>query len=295
MEQNHFSTNTEFDTFIRGEARRVQGVYTPVKAAWPERLLKRKASCRKLHPNPDDDFCKPEIGPSYDVISQYVHRFRENWKHSHRYCEEELIVEKTRPDGYRIINGHHRWAAALRMGKKTIPVKIVNLTLEEDMRKMLENARHDKRVTLDLDEVVFREKRDERTEKPLPFFLRRHFREPLRLGIPALFRFLSTRGYDIWVYTRNPYSMDHVRNYFRCYRVPVYGIVTGTGRKSASAERVKREMEQLTKQKYACTVHIDEHTVLRSMAETGEYQEFPLSGKAADWSYEIMQIMGAWN
>ena len=54
-----------------------------------------------------------------------------------------------------ILNGHHRWAAALRLGFKTVPVKIVNLTQQTDIEKMLAASKHDKRVSLDLDETIF--------------------------------------------------------------------------------------------------------------------------------------------
>ena len=30
--------------------------------------------------------------------------------------EEPLIVEKVHPEGYMLLNGHHRWAAALKTG-----------------------------------------------------------------------------------------------------------------------------------------------------------------------------------
>ena len=43
---------------------------------------------------------------------------------------EPIPVEKMYPEGYMILNGHHRWAAALRLGQPEIPVKIVNLTHE---------------------------------------------------------------------------------------------------------------------------------------------------------------------
>ena len=67
--------------------------------------------------------------------------------------DDPITVEKVHPDGYMILNGHHRWAAAMRVGIKMIPVKIVNLTNEVDIEKMLRASNNDKRATLDLDEV----------------------------------------------------------------------------------------------------------------------------------------------
>ncbi|MBP3241914.1 MAG: ParB N-terminal domain-containing protein [Oribacterium sp.] len=37
---------------------------------------------------------------------------------------DPIIVEKMYPDGYMILNGHHRWAAATRLGLK----KVLSLT-----------------------------------------------------------------------------------------------------------------------------------------------------------------------
>ncbi|WP_022760235.1 ParB/RepB/Spo0J family partition protein [Butyrivibrio sp. AD3002] len=59
---------------------------------------------------------------------------------------EPIVVEKVSPDGYLILNGHHRWAAARNAGLQNVPVEIVNLTQEDDIRKMLKNSDRQKRV-----------------------------------------------------------------------------------------------------------------------------------------------------
>ena len=46
-------------------------MYFPVKTSLPVRLLVRKAACESLYPNPEDEFCVPEIGPNYGIISSY--------------------------------------------------------------------------------------------------------------------------------------------------------------------------------------------------------------------------------
>lgn len=73
---------------------------------------------------------------------------------------EPLTIEKLYPHGYLLLNGHHRWAAAMRVGLRRVPVEIVNLAQESDIKKILENSKHNKRVTLDLDEVVFKSNDD---------------------------------------------------------------------------------------------------------------------------------------
>ena len=39
---------------------------------------------------------------------------------------EPVIVHKMKPDGYMILNGHHRWAAALKTGLSKLRIEITN-------------------------------------------------------------------------------------------------------------------------------------------------------------------------
>ena len=64
----------------------------------------------------------PKVGPNYKIISAYQQQYVDALKISRNYYEgEPIIVERTHPEGYRIVNGHHRWAAALRIGMAQIP------------------------------------------------------------------------------------------------------------------------------------------------------------------------------
>ena len=288
---NGMTGNTKFDEFIAEEVRAIKGVYVPVKAGLLRRALIRQTRCAKLHPNPDDEFCMPKVGPNYGIISDYMSRFREERAHSRQYCDERLVVEKIRPDGYLILNGHHRWAAALRLGYPRIPIEIVDLTDETDVRAILKRSNHDKRVALDLDEVVFANG-DAPMERALPFPVRKVYKERLRLGIPALFRFLNKKGYDVWVYTAGYYSADYIRRLFRKYHVHISGAVTGLGRKTADAAKVRKEMETLIGNKYPVTIHIDSDMLLRVSGRTKEVDEFAIGGSAAEWSQRVMEIIG---
>lgn len=284
-------TNTAFDEFIAEEVKRYKGIYVPVKAGILRRAIVRWAPLSKLHPNPDDEFCMPKVGPNYRIISEYMQSFRLE-AHTRDYCQEPLTVEKVRPDGYLILNGHHRWAAALRMGFSRIPIRIVDLTQDTDIKTILKNTRHDKRVTLDLDEVVFRKEGEGPLEKPLPFPAGRIYKERLRLGIPALFHYLNTRGYDIWVYSAGYYSFDYIQRLFRKHHVHICSAVTGTGRKTAdNTEETKKELETLIANTYQHTVHIDNDMLLRISSRTREIEEHEITGATEDWSRQVMEIM----
>ena len=53
------------------------------------------------------------------------------------------------------------------------------------------------RVSFDLDEVLFVDPKTHRTEKELPFPLRKIFKERLRLGTPDLINTLQDMGYEV--------------------------------------------------------------------------------------------------
>ena len=284
--------NMAFDEFIADEVKKYKGVYVPVKAGILRRALIRSASLSKLHPNPEDEFCMPKVGPNYRIITEYMGLFREARRHSRDYCEEPLTVQKVRPDGYLILNGHHRWAAAMRMGFSRIPIRIVDLTQDTDIKTILKNTKHDKRATLDLDEVVFRKESEGPLEKPLPFPASRIYKERLRLGIPALFHYLNKKGYDIWVYSAGYYSADYIQRLFKKHRVHICGAVTGTGRKTAdNTAQTRKELEGLIANTYQHTVHIDNDMLLRISSRTRKMEEYEITGAPEDWSRQVMEIM----
>ena len=312
---------TDFSAFLAEEISKVKGIAYPVKAGFLRRVFIRRAACSKLHPNPNDEFCSREIGPNYEIMSRYMSEYRRVLTGSldpvfintaaRRSCEadwggsdeknsegsslgERILVERIHPDGYMILNGHHRWGAACRIGLDTLPIRIVDLTQESDFRKMLASSASERRVSLDLDEVIFRPADDPYLEKPLRFPLNRIYRERLRLGIPALFHMLNSDNYDIWVYTAGYYSLDYLRYCFKHYSIRVTGIVTGMARKAPSGTDTRKEMEALLNSKYKTAVHIDNDTVIRTDPASASFDEYRLSGDGSAWSREVMKIFEDW-
>ena len=281
-----------FDEYLAQEVENSKGVFFPVKTGILSRLLIREARCDDLHPNPEDEFCSPQIGPNYKIISAYQQQYVDALKMSQHYYEgEPIIVERTHPDGYRIINGHHRWAAALRTGQAKIPIRVVNLTHEEDVKKILENSRHTKRAAIDLDEVIFRREGEAPLERPLPFPWSRLYKERIRLGVPALFHLLAQNGYDIWLYSAQYYSTDYIQNLFRRYHVRVDGVITAIGKRAHAAGDAGKKLEKQITDKYQYTLHIDNETVLQIFSGSKEFRDFPLGGESADWSKEVMDAV----
>ena len=283
--------NTWLAQFIEEEIRKYGGVMVPVKASVLERAIIRNVTAGKLHPNPDDEFCVPSIGPNYGIIANYESIFRRYGSMHTKLNDEPLMVQKVHPDGYMILNGHHRWVAAMQSEIKWIPISIINLTQETDIENMLRASNHDKRVTLDLDEVVFAVGEGMPAEKPLHFPVNKIYKERIRLGIPALLHYLGKEGYDIWVYTAKYYSYDYISAYFRRYSVKVDGVITGTVRKTKAGSEAKKRTEQLFAAKYVETLHIDNDMVLRTFRDSREHEEYVLEDTGIGWSKAVMEVV----
>ena len=281
----------DLNKYIADDIAKYSGISIPVKSGLLRRMLVKKISCKKLHMNPDDEFTHPDVGPSFRIISEYSQLFRKNYETTGNYFfqQEAIIVERLYPDGYIILNGHHRWAAAFKNRYPKINVEIVNLTHEAQIKEILRNSKHDKRVTMDLDEVVFYDEKtmqQDHSEKQLGFPFNRMFKERLRLGIPALFRTLEKKGYDIWVYSSKYYSTDYIKSLFRKYHVNVTGIVTGTEKRKDK----KNSYDSLLKEKYKQTLHIDNDMVLKIESKSGNFNEFNIDSSEG-WSKNVIQIV----
>ena len=201
------------------------------------------------------------------------------------------MVQQANPDGYLILNGHHRWAAALRVGLNELKIKIVNLPQVTDVRKMLLRSRSDRRVTLDLDETVFCGEDDPHTIAPLRFPLNRIYPEKIRIGIPALLHYFNEHDYDVWVYTSKLYSMEYIKYLFKRRGVRLTGVLTGSGRTTASGADSLQEITDLLNTRYACTIHIDSAMLLRTFSGSKDRDEYPLDGDPETWPRRVMEAM----
>lgn len=282
---------TQLSEYVSNDIEKQKGVYMPVRAGLIERMLVRKALCSKLHPNAEDEFSIDSVGPSYRIIGEYEKKFREAMQFERKIFDEPLLVEKLRPKDYLLLNGHHRWAAAMRCQIKKVPIKIINCASESDIKKILEKSNHDKRVAIDLDEVVFRPADYQYLEKKsFSFPLSLRFNQRIRLGVPALFYFLSKHGYDIWVYASDFYSIDDIQKFFKTYSVHVDGIITGYGRRQNHTESEIR-MEKLISNKYSMTLHIDNDMVIETHGKTKEFNEYEINSSGEDWSKNTIAII----
>ena len=284
--------NISLSEFIEKDVNENKGRLVPVRASLPEIKIVKKLKLNKIHLNPDDEFCDPKIGPSQSAINKYVQMISRYGTLMPNADDEPLIVQKVHPDGYMLLNGHHRWAAAYTLGFEPLPVRIVNLTQETDIKEMLRNSKHDKRVTLDLNEVVFCDPAVTPAEPPVKSFVfKNDFREPVRLGVPAILHYLEMNGYDIWLYTAEYYSTEYIRELFKRYSVKVDGIITGTGRKVKDKEDVSKMARKLLESHYNETITIDSNEVLRTVRDHKDFEEYPIKADPDQWSNAVMVIL----
>ena len=69
--------NTGFQDYLKKEIENSKGIGVPVRAGFLRRFLIRRTACKNLHPNPEDEFCIPTIGPNSGIISKYCQDFRD--------------------------------------------------------------------------------------------------------------------------------------------------------------------------------------------------------------------------
>ena len=285
---------TQFEQFIADEIEKNRGRLVPVKASLAERMFVRKAHWKDLHPNPNDEFCFPSIGPNYGIISNYEKMIQESRHSSKAVWTEPITVEKVLPEGYMILNGHHRWGAAVKMNYSPLAISIVNLTHETDVERMVARSRHAKRVTLDLDELVFCGDREE-AEPPLSFPFNRWYKMRIRRGIPALLHYLSKLDYDVWAYSSSYYSYEYIRAYFRHYSVRFDGIITGMARKGKVYEAANTRMSKLLYNQYGETLHIGRDMILRTGKNVTPYEVYRVEDGDDTWVQTVMNIVDGLN
>ena len=111
---------------IQEDIAKYQNRRETVRASIMEVLTVRFLSPDRMHPNPEDEFCDPEVGPNESIVEDYVDEARSNLECGADSFDEAILVAKMEEGGYLIINGHHRWAAAVKVELKRVRVAIAN-------------------------------------------------------------------------------------------------------------------------------------------------------------------------
>ena len=283
------AVKTELSEFVANDIKKYEGVRMPLRTSFLKRTFKRWTKVVNIHPNPDDEFCFPNVGPNYSIISDYEKKMKLEMKRGGNpwnRIDDRLMVEGMYPDGYMLINGHHRWAAAKKLGIKKAPIKILNLMHADDIIDIIERSKNNKRVAIDLDALIFVNEAEHPVEKRLPFPANRRYKQRIRLGFPALCRFFQSRGYDVWVFTSEYCSVDNIRGLLKKYHVEPDGIITASGRIEKTTEYKKR-IREIIKKKYLRTLTLYDDIMIVVNSQSGASDQIPLEGKANEWVLSV--------
>lgn len=272
------------------DVKKYDGIRKIVRAGLIERCSVKFCPPEKLHPNPSDEFSQSEIGPNMGIVGQYVEQIKVDEALHYPIFADPMIVQKMEPDGYMLVNGHHRWFAAVRMGIKKVHIRIVNLIGEEDLKRMIRKTANSKLAVFDLDEVLLAA--DVENQAPIRDQLfSRMIKERLRTGAPEIIKQLKEKGYDICIYSAGYLSEEYIQDFFSMYDISVDVIINGFNEKRKNSTTNEGRIRELMREKYKESVHVDNESVLQTNHETKEYEHFENDDPEKSWQESITEII----
>lgn len=120
-----------FSTRIQKDLKKFSGKRQIVRASILDIMTVRHLSPDQMHANPDDDFVNPKVGPNEEIIEKYIEEARRDMEMEAMSFDEPIMVAKMEDGEYMIVNGHHRWAAAIKVGLNQVRVVVVNPGMED--------------------------------------------------------------------------------------------------------------------------------------------------------------------
>jgi hypothetical protein len=120
-----------FLTRVQKDVEQYGGKRQTVRASIIDILTVRHLSPDQMHANPDDDFVNPKVGPNEEIVEKYLEEARRNMEMGAMSFDEPIMVAKLDNGEYMIVNGHHRWAAAIKFGLNQVRVVVVNPGMED--------------------------------------------------------------------------------------------------------------------------------------------------------------------
>lgn len=145
------------------------------------------------------------------------------------------------------------------------------------------------RVSFDLDEVLFVDPADHRTEPDPPFPAKLIYKEKLRLGTPDLIRTLQEMGYEVWVYTSSFRTERYIRSLFRWYRVSFDSIVNGQRHLREVQAGHKETLPQKLPNVYKISLHIDDEAIVATYGREYGFNVYQLNAQDDDWKEKIIE------
>ncbi len=117
---------SSFYDYVAEDLAATEGKREVVRVSLAERLAVRAIDPEDMHANPDDEFSDPDVGPNDRIIYEYACEIPRLYADRKPVFPQPVAVYKLKEGGYLILNGHHRWAAALKTGFGKIRATIMN-------------------------------------------------------------------------------------------------------------------------------------------------------------------------
>ena len=90
-----------------------------VEASLYERMFTKSTNINNIYGNSADDFFV--VAPSETALQKHINHISQ-----YGTIDAPIEVQKLAHGGYEIVDGHHRWAAAIQMGLNEVPIIIKN-------------------------------------------------------------------------------------------------------------------------------------------------------------------------
>lgn len=262
-------------------------MYHPVKAGMFSRIKKKHIDPTKLHPNPEDEFSMEKIGPNWQIINNYKKSIEYNMSVGLSIFDEQpLVVTKLDKGGYMLLNGHHRWFAAMALDIKKVPVQVVNITTEEDIYRVINKSKRDKCVSIDLDEVLLTDGVTIPVNSKIRFPFNKIITHNLRENSSLLLKELNHMGYDIWIYTGSYLSNRYIRTLLSLNKCKADGIVNGLNGKKKTVN-----LKEIFHNKYKTIVHINNEYISEVNTTTKEYDVKDLEQDSRKWAVSVIKLL----
>lgn len=277
--------NEQYKKIVLDDLATYVGLSHPVKTGVLERFFTRTAPLTKLHPNPEDEFSMPDIGPNFGIVNDYAEAFRSGAEKA----KEPVVVEKMSTGGYMLLNGHHRWFAAHYTKMKSMKVELVNVVTDEEILTSIRESKNHICVSFDLDEVLLTDGADCPVDRKLIFPLDRLYKKTFRKNAPVLINELREMGVDVWAYTGQFVSDEYLKFLCQIHHTAFDGIVNGLIKKKS-----KKVLRQAFSDKYDISLHIDQSSVVCVYPKSKEYDIYEIpeeSRKDANWAVEVVKIL----
>lgn len=275
-----------YKKYVSDEIKYRKDFYHPVKSNTLLRLLTRKLNPKKLRPNPEDEFSFESIGPNWEIVKKYEESIRLNQLYGRHIFDEPLYVVRLDKGGYMLLNGHHRWLAAIVSKLKRVPVKVTNIIEETDIYRVINKSKREKCISIDLDEVLLTDGIRIAENAKLFFPLNKIYTEKIRENTSLLTRELNRMGYDVWVYTGSYLSYNHIKQLLFLNGCKTDGIVNGLKAKGKSGK-----LKDIFRNKYKTIVHVSNDYISCVDASTKEYEVTDLNVSDKEWAMAVVDAL----